>query len=852
MHRFTVQTFNGADTWTLSSTLSPAQVVLEQQNFFAMTSGSEGKKDMRFIKSELEKACEEVQHVDAKSLTQSCINTLMLKCKKSGLLTDGGEPNSRLNLRETTSDKKFIDSDVNYTHVQNLLGVDTNTPFVWDSKGSVELFATVRRVFFGTLHGIDSNPHSDYFEPPLMEEFADPPARILNADMIQGQGSDIMYLQSIDEMAQHSWKSRYIQRVDHLLSFVLADRLHIGYYNWHNQKFEEAEAARKKAEAEAARVAAEEAEAARIAAEEAHKKKEKEMQQVKQTAEMMSGWNQQQIAALFAVLSPAAIYTGQTLVANATTGSSSSTTPGISSTLTRPLQTPSAREIAQGKIYKAFKDEESKRVEAEAARKKAEAEAAHKKAEAEAARIAKEKAEAARVAENVTGGSTGGSSSSNNAGTTTTTTNPTIPQKPVENKKDVFSSAQLEKIMTWWHGDGDEDTGLRGIIGEKVRSLSEGEEDPSYFNLEAVQTLDKEAWMKLYVEFYTVTYPFDLFGEHVEMMDQIEKENGKACRWALEGFTPERNDVTNAEYNEMEKKICKETGKTYVEVPDVSEGEDEGEEEEDDENKDENEDENDENEDEVPDVSEGEDENEDKEVVDLTVSIASKIDDLDVEDTLKEYLQTPEGKALCIFAYRSQLGEKNKHKIPTVNSTSLKNKKITFGDIEDLNLTEDFIQTYVIDFAKHVHEYCSNRKYDMGSLVMLTAEAFKTLDAAQRRRLPEKEHTVWRVTHHNTGGDYEIVAEFNTTEKVDAMEVDLMPPVVLSFGGKEARKRPRDSGGASSSTGAITRSSPQKKKQKRKITQRKLPNVTAEDVKKNTSRLQKKPKTPTQSSGFRT
>ena len=84
------------------------------------------------------------------------------------------------------------------------------------------------------------------------------------------------------------------------------------------------------------------------------------------------------------------------------------------------------------------------------------------------------------------------------------------------------------------------------------------------------------------------------------------------------------------------------------------------------------------------------------------------------------------------------------------------------------------------------------------------------------------------------------------------MEVDLIPPVVLSFGGKEASKRPRDSGGASSSTGAITRSSTKKKKQKRKITQRKLPNVTAEDVKKNTSRLQKKPKTPTQSSGFRT
>jgi len=251
MMNFVVNNLNGADAFELVTTLSSAQVALETQNFFALAP-SEGKKDMRFIKSELKK----VQHVDAKELTESCMNTLMLKCKRSGLVVEDGELNSRINLRETTSDKNFIHSDVNYTHIQNLLGVDTNVPFVWNSKRSVQLFATVRRVFFGTLCGIDSNPETDYFKPPFMEEFAEPPARILNADIIRGQGSDIMYLQSIDEMAQHSWKSRYIQQVDHLLSFVLTDKLRTGYSNWHENEYKEAareaeEAAAKKAEEEA-------------------------------------------------------------------------------------------------------------------------------------------------------------------------------------------------------------------------------------------------------------------------------------------------------------------------------------------------------------------------------------------------------------------------------------------------------------------------------------------------------------------------------------------------------------------------------------------------------------------------
>ena len=795
--KFRVRTFQGAETWRLSTTLSTAQLALKEQNFFAITSSSEDVKDICFIKNEL-KAAFDVQHPDAKALAKATSENLMFKLNRTGLvLEDEGEPTSRMKLLEVESTQEYIDSDVDYGHVQNLLGVDTSVPFEWDSKRSVGLFATVRRVFFGTLPN-DSQPEADYFGPPFMGDFGNPPENILNTNAISGQMSDLQYLRSKHIHAYHEWRMDFIQRVDHLLSFVLTDRLRTGYFNWHKMKFEEAEAARKQAEEEARIVKEKEA---RVAA-------EKKIQQIKSVAQQCRSWTRDDIQKFFSILSPEAMSTGETLLAN-TNGASSSSN-----------KKPSPIEKRHANLDKVLKEQNDNRVAAEKARK-----------EAEKAKKAEEAAQQTLTVlkPNESEAKNGGSANSDNAGTTTIT-NP----KPVEQKE--MPGEMMADLHTFYHGDGEKDKGLRGLVPNV---------DDAYYYMDGVKALEKSVWMEMHVKLYILTHPYDIFGNEADMIDQIEAENGKACRHALEGLCADREDLTKADYNTLKKKICDATGKTYVHVADSSdeeeeaddddEGEGEEEEEEEEENEDENEDEN----------EEEQQEEQEKEVVDLTVTIASKIDDLDVEDTLKEYLQTPGGEALCIFAYRSQLGEKNKDKILTVNSTSLKNKKITFDDIADLDLTEEFIQTYVIDFAKYVHEYCSNRKYDMGSLVMLTPTAFKTLDAAQRRRLPEKADTVWRVTSYNSDASYEIVAEFNTTEKVDAMEVDLMPP--LNVAKKVARKRPRNDDGASSSTGGDN-VTPSPKRPKRKTKQRQLPNVTRDDVNLNTSRITRL-KTPTKA-GF--
>ena len=865
--KFTVKTFDGADTWTLPPTFTDAQVVLEKKNFFAMAPG-EGVKDICFIKNEL-KAAFYVQHVDARALAKACSENLMFKLNRTGLVVeDDGEPNSRMKLLELTSSQEYIDSDVNYGHVQDLLGVDTTKPFEWNSKRSVGLFATVRRVFFGTLPN-DSQPEADYFGPPFMGDFGNPPENILNTNSISGQMSDKLYLQSKYIHALHTWRMDYIQRVDHLLSFVLTDKLRTGYFNWHKQQYEKAEAkkAEEKAKAEAARKKAEEeAEAARIAKEKeeeaARKQKEKEeeaeRQEVHQTINGMGGWKPEQIALFMSLLSKKAKMTAEVVVnANANGASSSSSSNNE----------PSEIEKRHANLDKALKEEEAKRIAKEkeeavrvAAEEKEEeasdngtttttntnkATGATNKAaainqinhdETNKAAVIKQLNVCLKNRGMAPYIPTGGSSSSENAGTTTTTKT-----KPVEKKEDKFTNEQIKKIFEWWHGDGEENKGLRGLIAAKVHEISEGEDEPEYFNLEGVKTLDKSVWMEWYVKFNIVTHPYDLFHNHTGMMDQIQDKCGLACRWACEGFSPERDDFTTAEYNALEKKICKETGKTYVEATDDYHGEEEDDEEEEEEDEGENNG--------MSSSSSSEDEEKKDDVVDLTVTIASKINDLDDDDTLKKYLETPGGKAACVFGYRNQMGESNTDNIfKKVRST--KNKKIDFKDIADLELTEEFITTYVIEFARHVHEYESDRTYALGSLVMLTPKAFDTLDGAQRRALPVKAGTLWRVTNYNTDGTYEIVAEYNTIEKIDADEEDLRKPIVYSTAGKHARKRARKSDGASSSTG---KSSPQKKT-KRKRTQAEIPNVTRDDVNLNTSRLQKKtkkPKTPTQT-GFRT
>ena len=88
------------------------------------------------------------------------------------------------------STEDYVDSDVNYTHVQNLLGVDTSAPFVWDLQHSVELFATVRRVFFGTLSSMDQHPNiENYFDPALVRDFGNLPASILDTNPISAKYS---------------------------------------------------------------------------------------------------------------------------------------------------------------------------------------------------------------------------------------------------------------------------------------------------------------------------------------------------------------------------------------------------------------------------------------------------------------------------------------------------------------------------------------------------------------------------------------------------------------------------------------------------------------------------------------
>lgn len=916
--KFRVKTFQGAETWTLPPTLSQAQVVLERKNFFAITSSSEDVKDICFIKNEL-KAAFDVQHHDAKALAKAASENLMSKLKRTGLvLEDKGEPSCRMNLLEVESTEEYIDSDVDYGHVQNLLSVDTSVPFEWDSKRSVGLFATVRRVFFGTLLN-DNHPEANYLEPPFMGDFGNPPEDILNTQGISGQMSDLLYLQSKHIHALHTWRMDYIQRVDHLLSFVLTDRLRTGYFNWHKEQYEKAEAARKQAEEEARILKEKEERAARVAAEEARKQKEKEMQEVRGVINVMGGWKPDQIATMISFLSSKAKMTAEVAVNANVNGASSSS----SST-----KEPSAREITQAKVDKALKEQEAKRIAKE---KEEEAKAKAKKAEEEASDNGtttttntneatgainkaalikqlnvclknrgmapyiptggssssnnagtttttineKEKAvQAVSFAQNVTGGPTGGSSSSENvenAGTTTTTTirekgkaprqlgenaqqtstvlngangsttkeeKETTKANPVEQKK--MPNEMMAKLHTFFHGDGEKDKGLRGLV-PNVEDV--------YYYMDGVNSLEKKVWMEMHVQLNILSYPFDLFGAEDHMMQQIEDENGKACRRAFEGLCPDRDDLTKEDFNTLEKKLCDATDKKYVHVPDSSEDDSSDDDDDDDEanngksssssDDDENEEENEEN----------------KEVTDLTksFSIASTIDELNDDDALKQYLQTPEGKALCVFGYRKKKKESNNPNIfNKVRSTE--NKKIPFDDIADLELTEDFIKTYVINFARYIHDYDCDRTYALGSLVMLTEKEFDKLDPSQQRALPEKAGTLWRVTEYRSDGTYEIIAEYNTTQEVIADEEDLRLPVVYILGGKQARKQARkrqhdDDAGASSSTGASSsRDTRSQKKRKRK--QANIPNVTHDDVNLNTPRLQKEAKTPTKLSGF--
>ena len=822
LETFQVKSFDGADsTWTMPTKLSSAQLALQAQNYFALTSMSSEEPDICFIKNKLKEAFE-VQHEEAKLIPKWCCTNLMVKLRKSGLLIDDGEPTSRMKLMEAESTKDYIDSDVKYEHVQNLLGVDTTKSFEWNPKRSVELFATVRRVFFGTLRAVDGEDCPDYFAHMYIGEFGNPPEKICKTDenpMIKGQCTDWAYLESKHQHAYHAWRMDFIQRVDHLLSFVLTDRLRTGYFNWHQQQYEKAEAARiekEKAEEEAKRVAAEEA---RKKEEEARIAKEKQMQEVQQIANVMDGWTPEQIATFMSILSSKAQKSAQIVVnANANGASSSSSS-------TKEL---SAREKDQKKLDEVLKEREAKRVAAEEARKKE-----------EKARIEKEKAEAkgdkkvVRFAEDLTDGSTGSSS------TTTTTTNPN--PKPVEKKKDEFTDEQINKIFKWWHGDGEENKGLRGLIAARVDALSKGEDEPEYFNLEAVKSLEKSVWMEWYVKFNIVTAPYDLFSTDCEMMEQIQDKCGKACRCACEGFSPERDDVTTAEYNTLEKEICEATGKKYVEATDDFHGEEEDEHEEEEEN------EGEENEEEENEEEENNEEDEDEEnPIDLTTSftIANMIEELEPDDdTLKQYLQTPEGKALCVFGYRQQREEKNTDNI-FKKGKSLKNKKIAFDDIADLELTEDFIKTYVIEFARQFHEYDSDKKYKLGSLVMLTENEWVKLDLSQRKALNNVKNTLWRVTNHNSDGSYEIIAECNTKETVDALEVDLKAPIVLSDGGKQARKQARNK--SSSSTGGAKQTPTKRSRQSsRKRKAFEAPNETRESVRDNKGSRLKKPKTPT-------